>query len=109
MYEGVQKFREKLRSAAVCMGSGITLSDPSIVEALAPLVDFLWIDMEHSHLGFESVLTHLLAARACRKAALVRVRGSDLPSIKPLLDMGVDGIIVPQVRSAAEVRRIASM
>jgi 2-keto-3-deoxy-L-rhamnonate aldolase RhmA len=65
--------------------------------------------MEHSHLSFETVLTHLMAARACRTAALVRVRGSDLPSIKPLLDAGADGIIVPQVRSAAEVQCIASM
>lgn len=109
MHEGIQKFREKLHSEAICIGSGITLSDASIVEALAPLVDFLWIDMEHSHLSFEAVLSHLMASRACGTAALVRVRGSDLPSIKPLLDMGVDGIIVPQVRSAAEVRRIASM
>ena len=86
----------------VCLGAGITLSDASIVEALAPAVDFFWIDLEHTHLSYETVLNHLIAARAGGAPALVRVRGSDIPHIKPVIDIGASGIIVPQVRSAGE-------
>jgi 4-hydroxy-2-oxoheptanedioate aldolase len=85
------------------------LSDASIVEALAPSVDFVWIDLEHSHLSYESVQSHLIAARAGGVAALVRVRGSDAAHIKPILDIGAQGIIVPQVRSADEVKSIVEL
>jgi 2-keto-3-deoxy-L-rhamnonate aldolase RhmA len=41
-------------------------------------------------------------------AALVRVPGSEVSVLKRVLDMGAEGIIVPQVRSADEVRRIVA-
>lgn len=108
MYDAVMRFRKSLDEGQVCLGAGITLTDSSIVEALAPAVDFFWIDLEHTHLSYETVLAHLIAARAGGKAAFVRVRGSDVAHIKPLLDIGVGGIIVPQVQSAAEVRAVVS-
>lgn len=106
MFETCGQFRSKMDRGQICLGAGITLHDPSIVEALAPTVDFFWIDLEHTHLSYETVLAHLIAARAGGVPALVRVRGSDTPHIKPLLDIGVSGIIVPQVRSVAEVRQV---
>lgn len=106
MFEAITQFRRKLDAGQVCLGAGITLADSSIVEALAPSVDFFWIDLEHSHLSYETVQSHLIAARAGGVAALVRVRGSDVPHIKPILDIGAGGIIVPQVQSAAEVRHV---
>lgn len=108
MYETVDRFRKKMDAGELCLGAGITLSDPSIVEALAPAVDFFWIDLEHTHLSYETVLAHLVAARAGDKPAFVRVRGSDVAHIKPVLDIGAGGIIVPQVRSAGEVQQVVS-
>ena len=109
MFEAIKHFRGKLDAGRICLGAGITLSDSSVVEALAPCVDFVWIDLEHSHLGYESVQSHLIAARAGGVAALVRVRNSDVAHIKPLLDIGAQGIIVPQVRTAAEVRSVVDI
>lgn len=106
MFEAFTQFRRKLDAGQICLGAGITLADSSIVEALAPSVDFFWIDLEHSHLSYESVQNHLIAARAGGAAALVRVRGSDVPHIKPILDIGAGGIVVPQVQSIAEVRHV---
>jgi 2-keto-3-deoxy-L-rhamnonate aldolase RhmA len=106
MFDEIKQFRTKMDKGKICLGAGISLTDPSVVEALAPAVDFVWIDLEHSHLSYESVQSHLIAARAGGIAALVRVRGSDVPHIKPILDIGAGGIIVPQVRTAAEVRRV---
>src|SRR4051812_38412482 len=106
MYKQITQFRRKLDAGQKCLGAGITLADSSIVEAIAPSVDFFWIDLEHSHLSYETVQSHLIAARAGNVAALVRVRGSDVPHIKPLLDIGAGGIIVPQVQSVEEVRRV---
>ncbi|HET6880127.1 MAG TPA: aldolase/citrate lyase family protein [Pirellulales bacterium] len=101
-------FRQRLDSGKVCLGPSITLSDPVVTEALAPSVDFFWLDLEHNPTSLESLSAHLIAARAGGAPALVRVPCSDVAWIKRVLDVGAEGIIVPQVRSVAEVRSIAS-
>ena len=104
----LQEFRGKMDSGAQCLGPSITLKDPVIAEALGPDSDFLWIDTEHSPMTIETVAAHLLGARACNKPALVRVPGSLTESIKPILDSGVDGIIVPQVTGVDEVKKVVA-
>src|SRR5215470_15489916 len=108
MFTALQRFREKLNAGHFCLGAGISLSDPAVTEALADSVDFVWIDLEHSPIGLESLLAHLIAARAGGTAALVRVPSSDVAWIKRVLDTGAEGIIVPQIRTAAEVRSVVS-
>jgi 2-dehydro-3-deoxyglucarate aldolase/4-hydroxy-2-oxoheptanedioate aldolase len=98
-------FREKLRRGQVCLGTVISLSDPTITEALCPLFDFLWIDMEHSVLSLEAVQAHVMATKGSGTAPLVRVPWNDPVLIKPVLDLGAAGVIVPMVRTAEDVRR----
>jgi 2-keto-3-deoxy-L-rhamnonate aldolase RhmA len=104
----INRFRQKLHSGYVCLGAGITLSDPLVTEALADSVDFFWIDLEHSAMSAQTLGLHLLAARARDVPALVRVPASNTPFIKPVLDVGAEGIIVPQVRSVDEVRQVVA-
>jgi 2-dehydro-3-deoxyglucarate aldolase/4-hydroxy-2-oxoheptanedioate aldolase len=88
------------------LGTAISLNDPAVVEALASVVDFLWIDLEHNPIGIETLMGHLVAARAGGTPALVRVPSSDVSFLKRVLDTGAEGIIVPQVRSAEEVLQV---
>lgn len=108
MMEAIVKFRQDLKDGHLCLGAGISLADPLVTDALGDSVDFFWIDSEHSAKSPEVLQGHLLAARARNVPALVRVRDSSTPFIKPVLDAGADGIIVPQVRSAAEVRAVVN-
>jgi 2-keto-3-deoxy-L-rhamnonate aldolase RhmA len=105
MYQTMHKFREKLDSGHLCLGSGITLSDIAVTEALGPSVDFFWIDTEHSPIGYEALAAHLVAARATGTPALVRTPSSEKSLVKRVLDIGAPGVIVPQVESADEVRQ----
>ena len=102
----IQKFRKQLADGRLCLGTGISMNDPAVAEALAPVVDFLWIDMEHNPMGIETMMGHLIAARAGGAPVLVRVPSSDVPFLKRVLDSGAEGIIVPQVRTADEVRQV---
>jgi 2-dehydro-3-deoxyglucarate aldolase/4-hydroxy-2-oxoheptanedioate aldolase len=104
----IAAFRAKMASGEVCIGASITLTDPHTTDALGDSVDFFWIDLEHSVMSPEALAGHLLAARARNVPALVRVTGSGTPFIKPVLDAGADGIIVPQVRSAQEVQQVVN-
>ena len=104
MENGV-KFRQKLQQGQVCLGTGISFSDPTVTEALSSILDFVWIDMEHGPLTIESVQGHVMATKGSDTAPIVRVPWNDPVLIKPVLDVGAAGVIVPLVRTADDVRR----
>ncbi len=108
MFKSIRIFRKKLTTGQFCLGAGITLSDPAIVECLGRCCDFFWIDLEHTPISLETLQTQLIAARAVNVPALVRVPSSEAGMIKRVLDTGAAGLIVPQVRSADEVRRVVA-
>ncbi|MCR2810464.1 MULTISPECIES: HpcH/HpaI aldolase/citrate lyase family protein [unclassified Microbacterium] len=99
-------FRERLAAASrplagmwVCSGS------PLVAEICAGAgLDWLLIDMEHSPNGLESTLAQLYAVSAYPSTPLVRVPTNDLVTIKQVLDLGAQNILVPMVSSAAEAR-----
>jgi 2-dehydro-3-deoxyglucarate aldolase/4-hydroxy-2-oxoheptanedioate aldolase len=99
------EFREKLRRGHLCLGTVISFTDPTVTEALCPLLDFVWIDMEHSVLSLEAVQGHVMATKGSEMAPLVRVPWNDPVLIKPVLDLGAAGVIVPMVRTAEDVHR----
>jgi 2-dehydro-3-deoxyglucarate aldolase/4-hydroxy-2-oxoheptanedioate aldolase len=99
------KFRDKLRRGQVCLGTSITFSDPTVTEALCNVLDFVWIDMEHCPLSLEAVQGHVMATKGADTAALVRVAWNDPVLIKPVLDLGAAGVIVPFIRTADDARR----
>ena len=75
--------------AEICAGSGL---------------DWLLIDMEHSPNGLESVLAQLQAVAAYPVTPVVRVPGNDVVTIKQVLDLGAQNVLVPMVSSADEAR-----
>jgi len=103
--ENARKFRNKIRNGQVCLGVGITFTDSTATESLCSTVDFVWIDMEHTGLSLESVQGHIMATKGSDAASLVRVRWNDPVLIKPVLDIGAAGVIIPMVRTADEARR----
>ena len=102
----IRAFRARLAAGELCLGPAVTFTDPAVTESLCNSADFIWIDTEHVAMNPETVTGHLMAARAGGKAALVRVPSSAIGHVKPILDAGAPGIVVPQVRSAAEVRHV---
>ncbi len=108
MLSNIQAFRNKLSEGHFCLGAGVTFTDPAVSEALSDSVDFLWLDLEHNPTNLETLLAHLIAARAGGAAALVRVPSDEVGWIKRVLDSGAEGIIFPQARSAQEIRQFVS-
>ena len=104
----INKMREKLRAGQVVLGCGISVTDPAVTEAIAPSVDFVWIDLEHNAMTTESMLGHLMAARAGGCASIVRIPSNDVAWVKRVLDSGAEGIILPRAYSAREVANFVS-
>jgi len=101
-------FREALAAAErplagmwVCSGS------PLVAELCAGAgLDWLLIDMEHAPNGLESVLAQLYAVSAYPVTPVVRVPIGDLVTIKQVLDLGAQTLLVPMVSSADEARAV---
>ena len=64
--------------------------------------------MEHTYLSFENLQNLIIAAKAGGSQVIVRAPQDDLAFTKKILEMGVDGIIFPMVRSADEANRLIS-
>ncbi|WP_028046610.1 HpcH/HpaI aldolase/citrate lyase family protein [Cellulomonas sp. URHE0023] len=83
----------------VCSGS------PLVAEICADAgLDWLLIDMEHSPNGLGSVLAQLQAVAAYPVTPVVRVSGNDAVTIKQVLDLGAQNLLVPMVSSVEEAR-----
>jgi 2-keto-3-deoxy-L-rhamnonate aldolase RhmA len=104
----IQKFRDKLKAGQVCLGPGVSFTDPAVTEALCDSVDFLWLDLEHSPISLESLQAHLIAARAGGAPVLVRVPSGEVAWVKRALDIGAEGVILPQANSLAEVEQFVA-
>jgi len=98
-------FREKLERGGIPLGTIVSFNDPAITEALARDLDFVWIDSEHGAMSLPIIQGHVMATRGSRAAAIVRVPWNDPVLIKPVLDLGAHGIVVPLVRTAADAQR----
>nr|WP_320129428.1 aldolase/citrate lyase family protein [uncultured Sphaerochaeta sp.] len=87
------------------VGGHVFFTDPSITEAMATFgYDFLWIDGEHGPFDKQNLLMHVMAANEGGSAAFVRVAANDPVIIKPILEMGIDGIIIPMVLTEQETK-----
>jgi len=102
----MNQLKEKLRKGEKVLGTHIQLNTNTTTEIIASLgFDYLWIDTEHTSLSLEQVEQHLLAARTAGTSAIVRVPANDPIRLKPILEMGPDGVIIPMVNSYEEALR----
>jgi 2-keto-3-deoxy-L-rhamnonate aldolase RhmA len=69
--------------------------------------DFVIYDLEHSGFAVDSVRTLLACTRPLNLAALVRPPANEYHLIAPLLDAGAAGVIVPNVQTASEAKKVA--
>jgi len=95
--------KEKIRSHEKTIGMHFNLNDIAVAR-IAGLAgyDFIWIDLEHSNLSLENLMGHILAIQACGTAVIERVPKDDLTYTKKVIEMGVDGIIFPMIRTPEE-------
>ena len=101
----MKNIKEMLEKSELIYGTHIFAGMPMLTEAIAQCgFDILWIDMEHTAIRGEQLVNNLIAAKAGGTVAWVRIPWNDPVLAKPVLDMGVEGIIFPYVRCAEEAR-----
>lgn len=95
--------KDKIKNGEKTIGTIVTMTDPAVARIVGSAgFDFIWIDLEHSRISFETLFAHILAVKAGGSAVIVRVPQDDLTYTKKVLEMGVDGIIFPMIHTAEQ-------
>jgi len=96
---------QKMKKNPPVIGTHVNMADLSIAEQMGVLgFEFVWIEGEHSPLDKQTILGHIVACKAGNTAAFVRIPWNDPVLAKPILEMGIDGIIFPFIRTAEEAK-----
>lgn len=101
--------KEKLEHGEKPIGTFFELGSPSVVEALGRTgLDFVILDNEHGPFEAESTRDFIRAAENGGLCPLARVRESSRPAVLKLLDVGAQGLVIPDVHSVEQVKELIS-
>src|SRR3954465_11051088 len=102
-------FKRALKGGPAQLGLWSPLSSNYSVEVIAGAgYDWILLDTEHSPNDLENLLTQLQAAAASPTHAVVRVPWNDMVTIKRVLDIGAQSILIPYVSTSEEARAAVS-
>lgn len=94
-----------LSTGGTAWGASTLSPNPLIAKLTATSgADFVWIDTEHASFGAESIEMLPPLIRQSGAMPLIRVAGLDPNLIKKALDIGGQGIMIPQIDSPAQAR-----
>jgi 2-keto-3-deoxy-L-rhamnonate aldolase RhmA len=97
--------------------AGERVFGPMILEFFVPALpqlakvagsDFLFLDMEHTGIGFETIKSIIAACRGIDIAPIVRVPTTEYDFIARVLDVGAHGVMVPMVETVEQAEFIVS-
>lgn len=100
-------FKQKLRSGEVLTGMFCCSYSPQVTEVLGHAgLDFVLFDTEHTPNSAINLHAQLCALAGRSTAAVVRLPMIDEFTIKSMLDLGVQSLMLPNVKTPADIERL---
>jgi 2-keto-3-deoxy-L-rhamnonate aldolase RhmA len=100
-----ETFRKQLLAGKSLVGTIITLPCPEIAEIMVSSgFDWLFIDLEHTTLDLQSA-QRLLQTVSPKAYGIIRCPANEEVWIKKCIDLGADGLILPQIRTKNDAER----
>lgn len=101
------ELRGRISSGERLIGTFSLIPATEIIEIVAVAgFDFVIVDMEHGPYDLGTVRDAVVAARASGLASVIRVRDAAPDLIGAVLDIGCDGVLVPQITSAPQAQAV---
>ena len=102
----IRRLREQLAAGKSIYGVWSTFESANVTEiAVALGLDYVVIDAEHGHLDWHDILEHVRATVRSHTVALVRISDLNIGTVKRVLDIGADGIVVPWVETVEQLQQ----
>lgn len=93
--------KEKIKNKQKIFGTLLNMGGSYVADIYGYFgFDFVWVDTEHSPMGYKDVLDAITILNGHNTASIVRVGMDDYNHVKRILEMGPDGIIFPNVETA---------
>lgn len=107
----VNQLKKTLKSGGVALGTLLwETKERGVIHTLAKAgMDFVMICTEHSAYNLETVVEMVAHAHAAGITPIVRIPDLHYQYVTRLLDTGCQSLIVPHVKTGAEVRRFVEM
>ena len=101
--------KSKLKKRNILLGTWITLYNNNLVEIISNSgFDWIAVDMEHSSLNLKDVEDIIRISSLCGTFPLVRLPSIDSDLIKKVLDFGAKGLIIPNVSSLDDIKKVVN-
>jgi len=92
--------KEALKNGKTVLGPFLKLTDPAVVEVMGFAgFDFVIIDQEHGPISIQNTQNMIRAAESVGITPVVRVNKNEETSILRTLDIGAQGIEIPQINN----------
>jgi 4-hydroxy-2-oxoheptanedioate aldolase len=109
MKSPVNSFKAALARGTSQYGLWLGLADPTCIEIAAGAgYDWLCLDAEHAPFDPRSLLAGLQIAAAYPTHMMVRVAEGSATTLKQVLDLGAQTVVVPMVESADQARTLVA-
>lgn len=97
--------KAKIRAGKPLIGCYVTFPSPDVVELFAHAgMDYVIIDLQHASPDWQTLAHMLRAADAGGVSPIVRMHRHEPSEILKVLELGAEGISLPGVTSAADIR-----
>ena len=98
--------KQKLQNLEACIGGWVMIGHPASAEIQARSgFDWVCIDLEHTATDFGAAENLIRAIQYGGSTPLIRITNNDENLIKRVMDIGAGGLIVPMVKTGAEMQR----
>ncbi|MBK4739252.1 HpcH/HpaI aldolase family protein [Noviherbaspirillum pedocola] len=105
----MKKLNTELKTSHFTLGTWSQCASPEILEIIGySNFDFTIIDTEHGYFGLETAENLVRAAEAAQIMPIVRVPVNEPHMIMKALDIGAQGVIVPQITSREGAQKAIS-
>lgn len=102
--------RARLSGGRTLAGIWSVIAHPQVVGALATAgFDFVFLDCEHGGYDFATLEAGIAECETAGASAIVRAPGADAFFIQRALDLGADGIVVPQIADGERAAQAVAM
>lgn len=102
-----ERFYSARDGEGFAFGTHCWSSDTGLYEMCGKLgYDYVWIDNEHGGMTYPMICSGICAVNAGGSAAIVRVPGHEMEDVKPVLEMGPQGVVFPMVNTAEQAEKV---